>query len=117
MSETLTSDSFPTVVDIFRRGDVVIIVDDQKRENEGDLAVATEHITPEILAFMMREARGLICTTIGSECSAKLQLPLQYGICCKRRSCFSSLPGSDRIGALHDHETAYRKRCRGRGVC
>lgn len=44
-----------------RKGKFVIVVDDENRENEGDLIIAAEHITPETVNFMMKEARGLIC--------------------------------------------------------
>ena len=44
-----------------RQGRFIIIVDDENRENEGDLAIAAEKVTPEIINFMAREGRGLIC--------------------------------------------------------
>lgn len=68
---------FDEVVKRFRAGEMVIIVDDADRENEGDITIATECITPEQVSFMMREARGLICVTIAPELAAKLNLPLQ----------------------------------------
>ncbi len=68
---------FDEVVKRFRAGEMVIIVDDADRENEGDVTVATECVTPEMVNFMMREARGLICVTIAPELAEKLQLPLQ----------------------------------------
>ena len=68
---------FDEVVKRFRAGQMVIIVDDADRENEGDIAVATECVTPEIVNFMMQEARGLICVTIAPELAEKLHLPLQ----------------------------------------
>lgn len=68
---------FDEVVKRFRAGEMVIIVDDADRENEGDITIATECITSEQVSFMMREARGLICVTIAPELAAKLNLPLQ----------------------------------------
>lgn len=68
---------FEEVLDDYRAGKMVIIVDASDRENEGDLAVATEMLTTDKLSFMMREARGLICTTITPAISKKLDLPLQ----------------------------------------
>lgn len=68
---------FEEVVKRFRAGEMVIIVDDADRENEGDITIATECITPEQVSFMMREARGLICVTISPELAEKLHLPLQ----------------------------------------
>ncbi|MCO6431296.1 MAG: GTP cyclohydrolase II [Deltaproteobacteria bacterium] len=58
-------------------GKMIILVDDAKRENEGDLVVATEKLTPEHLAFMMHEARGLICVSIDQLTAERLNLPLQ----------------------------------------
>jgi len=64
------------VVD-FRAGRLVIIVDDEDRENEGDLACAAEKVTPEIINFMARYGRGLICLSLTPERLDELQIPLQ----------------------------------------
>ena len=61
----------------FRNGKMVIIVDDEDRENEGDLACAAELVTPEIINFMAREGRGLICLPLNEERCDELELPLQ----------------------------------------
>jgi 3,4-dihydroxy 2-butanone 4-phosphate synthase/GTP cyclohydrolase II len=58
-----------------RQGKMVILVDDEDRENEGDLVVAAEKITPEIVNFMAREGRGLICLTLTEERADQLELP------------------------------------------
>ncbi len=59
-----------------RDGRCVIIVDDENRENEGDLAIAAEAVTPEIVNFMAREGRGLICLPIIGERLDELGIPL-----------------------------------------
>ena len=59
-----------------RSGRIVIIVDDEKRENEGDLMVAAEVVTAEHINFMARYGRGLICLTLTPERCRHLQLPL-----------------------------------------
>lgn len=64
-------------MDDFRAGRMVIIVDDENRENEGDLACAAELVTPEIINFMAREGRGLICMPLTEERCDELHLPLQ----------------------------------------
>jgi 3,4-dihydroxy 2-butanone 4-phosphate synthase/GTP cyclohydrolase II len=64
-------------VEDFRAGRMVIIVDDEDRENEGDLACAAELVTPEIINFMAREGRGLICMPMNEERCDELHLPLQ----------------------------------------
>lgn len=65
------------VIADFKAGKMVIIVDDPGRENEGDLAVATEMVTAEHISFMTRYGRGLICTSISAERARALDLPLQ----------------------------------------
>ncbi|HWP42933.1 MAG TPA: 3,4-dihydroxy-2-butanone-4-phosphate synthase, partial [Blastocatellia bacterium] len=64
-------------VEDFRQGRMVIIVDDEDRENEGDLACAAEKVTPEIINFMARYGRGLICLSLTPERLDELQIPLQ----------------------------------------
>ena len=58
-------------------GKMVILVDDADRENEGDIAIATECLTAEAVAFMHQHARGLICVSISHEVAQKLSVPLQ----------------------------------------
>jgi 3,4-dihydroxy 2-butanone 4-phosphate synthase / GTP cyclohydrolase II len=64
-------------VEEFRDGRIVIIVDDEDRENEGDLACAAEKVTPDIINFMARHGRGLICLPMTEERCDELNLPLQ----------------------------------------
>ena len=64
-------------IEEFRAGHMVIIVDDEDRENEGDLACAAEKVTPEIINFMARFGRGLICLPLIEERLDELQIPLQ----------------------------------------
>ena len=59
----------------FAAGEFVVIVDDQSRENEGDLVCAAELITPEMVAFIAREARGLLCLAMTNEEADRLALP------------------------------------------
>jgi 3,4-dihydroxy 2-butanone 4-phosphate synthase/GTP cyclohydrolase II len=56
-------------------GKMVILVDDENRENEGDLVIAAQHVTPELINFMAKYARGLICAPIDVERAHKLALP------------------------------------------
>lgn len=58
-----------------REGKMVVLVDDEDRENEGDIAIAAEHVTPEIINFMTKYARGLICLTLTEEKANSLDLP------------------------------------------
>ncbi len=59
-----------------RRGRFVVLVDDEDRENEGDLVLAAEHVTPDAINFMAREGRGLICVALTGERLDRLNLPL-----------------------------------------
>lgn len=60
----------------FKAGKFVILVDDENRENEGDLVIAADFITPEAVNFMAKEARGLICLAMTASQIEKLQLPM-----------------------------------------
>ncbi len=69
-------DTIPEAIEEIRAGKIVIIVDDESRENEGDLAMAAEVVTPEVVNFMAREARGLICMPIIGERLDELRIPM-----------------------------------------
>src|SRR5688500_3069555 len=64
------------LIEDLRTGQMVVLVDDEDRENEGDLVMAADCITPEAVNFMSREGRGLICLSLTEEQVEKLQLPL-----------------------------------------
>src|SRR5580692_10121348 len=66
--------SIETAIEELKAGRMVVIVDDDDRENEGDLAMAAEMITPEAVNFMATHARGLICLTITGERADALDL-------------------------------------------
>jgi 3,4-dihydroxy 2-butanone 4-phosphate synthase/GTP cyclohydrolase II len=76
MTEERTIVPVETAVEAVRAGRMIIIVDDEDRENEGDLMVAAEKATPEIVNFMARHGRGLICLPLTRERLEELQLPL-----------------------------------------
>ena len=64
------------LIDDIRQGKMVILMDDEDRENEGDLVMAAEQVRPEDINFMATNARGLICLTLSPERCKKLDLPL-----------------------------------------
>lgn len=68
--------TIPEAIEEIKAGRVIILVDDESRENEGDLAIAAEKVTPEIINFMAREARGLICLPIKGERLEELRIPM-----------------------------------------
>ena len=55
------------IIDDLTNGQMVIILDDEDRENEGDLICAAEHVTPEIINFMAKHGRGLICLALNED--------------------------------------------------
>ena len=71
--------SIDAAIDAIRRGDMIIVVDDEDRENEGDLTIAAEKVTPDIINFMATEGRGLICMPLTGERLDELEIPLMVG--------------------------------------
>ena len=65
----------PELVAELAAGRMVILVDEEDRENEGDLVLAADHVSPEAINFMARFGRGLICLTLTRERCERLQLP------------------------------------------
>jgi len=75
--ETLTEiklDSVEDAIEDIRQGKVIIVVDDEDRENEGDFICAAEKVTPEIINFMAKFGRGLICTPVTQARAEQLEL-------------------------------------------
>ena len=68
--------SIPELIEDIRAGKMILLVDDEDRENEGDLIIAADYITPETVNFMAREARGLICLSLTGQQIEQLKLPL-----------------------------------------
>ncbi|MGV1955704.1 3,4-dihydroxy-2-butanone-4-phosphate synthase [Agrobacterium sp. 22-214-1] len=63
-------------IEAISRGEMVIVVDDEDRENEGDIIAASDSITPQQIAFMMNHARGLVCVAMPGERLDALDIPL-----------------------------------------
>jgi 3,4-dihydroxy 2-butanone 4-phosphate synthase/GTP cyclohydrolase II len=68
-------DSIDAAIRDIKRGKFVILVDDEDRENEGDLVIAAEHVTPQAVNFMAQHARGLICLALTPQRVEELHLP------------------------------------------
>ena len=77
-NRTHTDDfSFSPVTELisaYKSGEILILVDDENRENEGDFIIASEHATPEAINFMVKEGRGLVCVSITEERAKELEL-------------------------------------------
>lgn len=72
------ADQFHSILDIladFKQGRMVILVDDEDRENEGDIMIAADFISPDVINFMSKNARGLICLALHPDHVDRLQLP------------------------------------------
>ncbi|HEY5698667.1 MAG TPA: bifunctional 3,4-dihydroxy-2-butanone-4-phosphate synthase/GTP cyclohydrolase II [Acidimicrobiales bacterium] len=69
-------DPVPDTIDAIGRGEVVVVVDDEDRENEGDLIMAAEFVTPEKIAFFVRHTSGLICVPLTGDRLDELDIPL-----------------------------------------
>ena len=72
-------DKIEEAIEAIKRGEIIIVVDDEDRENEGDMICASESVTPEIINFMTKEARGLICCAITETRCEELGLELMVG--------------------------------------
>ncbi len=76
MEEIITLNTIEEAIEEIRKGNFIIVVDDEDRENEGDLVIAAECITPEKINFMETHARGLICAPVTRERAEELDLPM-----------------------------------------
>lgn len=78
--EAMALNTTEEIIEDLRQGKMVIIMDDEDRENEGDLIMAAEKITPAAINFMARFGRGLICLTLTKERCQQIRLPLMVGV-------------------------------------
>lgn len=76
MSDKIKIDTIEEAIDEIKHGKVIIVVDDEDRENEGDFICAAESITPEIVNFMATHGRGLICAPLMEDRCEELGLEL-----------------------------------------
>src|SRR5690554_2803459 len=72
--DTLKLDSIEDAIEDIRNGKMIIVVDDENRENEGDFIAAAEMVTPEMINFMATHGRGLICAPLTEERCNELDL-------------------------------------------
>ncbi len=79
MREKFEFDDIDTAIEDIRQGKIVIVVDDEERENEGDFLLAAEKVTPAAVNFLARHARGIICVALLPERVDELQLDMMVG--------------------------------------
>ena len=72
-------DRIEDAIEAIRNGEIIIVVDDEDRENEGDFICAAEKITPEMVNFMVKEGRGLMCTPLTRQRCEELELDMMVG--------------------------------------
>src|SRR5512137_2387109 len=75
----MTLSTIPEAIQDLKEGKFLIIVDDEDRENEGDLAIAASKVTPEAINFMSMHGRGLICMPVTGQRLDELGIPLMVG--------------------------------------
>lgn len=78
MSEILLN-TIPEAIEAIRNGEMIIVVDDEDRENEGDFIAAAEKVTPEMVNFMTTYGRGLVCAPISEDICERLELDMMVG--------------------------------------
>ncbi len=93
--------TIPEAIAAIKRGELVIVVDDEDRENEGDFIVASELITPEIINFMAIHGRGLICIALTEKRCEELELDLMVG----QNTSFHETQFTVSVDALHPDVT------------
>ncbi len=101
--------SIPEALEDFRAGKMIVVVDDEDRENEGDLTIAAEKVTPEIVNFMARYGRGLVCLPMTGERLDELRIPLMVRDEQNSRALRHRLLRADRGPQGHDHRHLRRR--------
>lgn len=88
-------------IEDIKNGKVIIVVDDEDRENEGDFICAAEKVTPEIVNFMLHEGRGVLCVPITEDRCAELDLKMQVS----NNTSFHSTPFTETVDLLEGNST------------
>lgn len=101
MEEFRNLETIKNAIKKFRNGEMIIVVDDEDRENEGDLIMAAEFITPEAVNFITREARGILCVAITPERAQELELQMMV----KENTSLHQTPFTVSIDYIHGTTT------------
>ncbi|ODV92463.1 hypothetical protein CANCADRAFT_87084 [Tortispora caseinolytica NRRL Y-17796] len=91
----MSFNSIPEALEAFKNGEFLVVMDDEGRENEGDLIIAAEHLTTEKAAFLVKYSSGLVCAPMSCSRADELDLPLMVP------------SGSDRHGTAYTLTTDY----------
>ena len=106
--EKLKVNTVEEAIHDFREGKFVIVVDDEDRENEGDLICAAEKITPEMVNFMLKYARGVLCAPVTISRSIALALPPPA--VASNSTCHTKYRTTPRCSALHSPSPSTRSK-------
>lgn len=79
--------TIPEVVEDLKQGKMIILIDDESRENEGDIVIAAEKVTPDAINFILTHARGILCLSLNAELAEKLDL---YPMVSNNTSCYQT---------------------------
>ena len=114
MKNDVTFHSTQTLIEEFRNGRMVVLVDDEGRENEGDLIIAAEHVRPHHVNFMARYARGLICLPMTAERCDQVGVPpmVEHNTEPHRTMFTVSIDAAEGVGtgiSAHDRAVTIRK--------
>ena len=101
--------TIPEAIEDIRAGRMVVVVDDEDRENEGDLTIAAEKVTPDVINFMARYGRGLICLPMTGERLDELRIPLMVRDEQNDAKFGTAFCVPDRGEAGHDHRHLRRR--------
>src|SRR5690606_3940923 len=103
-------DTIPTAIAEIAAGRAVIVIDDEDRENEGDLIFAAELTTPELVAFMVRYTSGYVCVPITESVADRLDVPPMFRVNQDRRGTAYTVTGDAREGISTGISATYRAR-------
>jgi len=105
-------DAIQDILDDLRQGKMIVLVDDEGRENEGDLVCAGQHVTPETINFMLKEGRGMLCVALGPSICDRLELVPQSTVNTSQRSTAYtvSVDADERFGITTGVSTSDRSR-------
>ncbi|MFM7311085.1 MAG: 3,4-dihydroxy-2-butanone-4-phosphate synthase, partial [Flavobacteriales bacterium] len=78
-TDSIRLNSIEEALDDIRQGKIIIVVDDEDRENEGDFIAASAHVTPDVINFMSKHGRGLICVALDADTCERLELDMMVG--------------------------------------
>lgn len=101
MEEFRNFETIKNAIKKFRNGEMIIVVDDEDRENEGDLIMAAEFVTPEAVNFITKEARGILCVAITPERAQELELQMMV----KENTSIHQTPFTVSIDYIHGTTT------------